>query len=85
MEAMAQGKPLLVSDKGGLPELVEDSVNGYIFHSKEELGERLMQLVTLDERAYRKMCESSLERAKALFDPQKYVEKLLEYYQEIKK
>lgn len=85
MEAMAQGKPLLVSDKGGLPELVEDGVNGYIFHSKEELGECLMQLITLDERVYRKMCESSLERAKALFDPQKYVEKLLEYYQEIKK
>lgn len=85
MEAMAQGKPLIVSDKGGLPELVEDGVNGYIYRSKEELSGRLMQLVTLDEGAYKKMCESSLERAKALFDPYKYIEKLLEYYQEIKK
>ena len=37
MEAMALGKPLIVSNLGGLPELVEQNKNGYIFTSKEEL------------------------------------------------
>ena len=29
------GRPAIVSDNGGLPELVTDGVNGYIFHGND--------------------------------------------------
>ena len=35
MEAQAMGRPAIVSDNGGLPELVTDGVNGYIFHGND--------------------------------------------------
>ena len=79
MEAMALGKPLIVSNLGGLPELVEDGVNGYIFKSKEELSDCIDKMISLDSDSYTKMCEASLTIAKESFDPIKYVKKILNY------
>lgn len=31
IEAMKYGKPVIASDRGALPELVKDGVNGYVF------------------------------------------------------
>lgn len=73
MEAMALGKPLIVSNLGGLPELVEQNKNGYIFTSKEELKESLIKMINLNEEEYKSMCNSSLEKAKELFNPYKYI------------
>ena len=79
MEAMALGKPLIVSNLGGLPELVEQNKNGYIFTSKEELKESLIKMINLNEEEYKSMCNSSLEIAKELFNPNKYFEELIKY------
>lgn len=84
MEAMALGKPLIVSNHGGLPELVEDHVNGYIYREKSELPEKLKKLMSLPAEEYEKMCDSSFKRARALFDPEQYVKKLIALYNEIK-
>ena len=84
MEAMALGKPLIVSNHGGLPELVEDHVNGYIYREKSELPEKLKKLMSLPAEEYEKMCDSSFKRARALFDPEQYITKLIALYNEIK-
>ena len=84
MEAMALGKPLIVSNMGGLPELVEDGVNGFIFENTvETLVESITKLQNLPEEAYRKMAQSSLEKAKAMFCAETYVEKLEAHYKNI--
>ena len=85
MEAMASGKPLIVSDKGGLPELVENGVNGYVFREKGELSDKLKQLMTLSEEEYDRMCKNSLERAKKLFDPVQYVGRVIALYRNVRK
>lgn len=85
MEAMALGKPLIVSDKGGLPELVEDGKNGYVYKSKEELVEALKKITTLPEKEYKSMSEESVERAKKLFDPVKYADGIIKYFNGCKK
>ena len=79
MEAMALGKPLIVSNLGGLPELVDDGVNGYIFKDKNELSTVIDKMIKLDDNLYTKMCESSVDRAKNYFNPEEYVNKLLLY------
>ena len=84
MEAMALGKPLVVSDMGGLPELVEPGKNGYVYPAAEGPGalaaalERVFALAPAD---YSAMCRASLGRARAMFDPRQYVEQLMVYYQ----
>lgn len=85
MEAMALGKPLIVSNFGGLPELVEDSVNGYIFEgTAKELAEKISKLQMLPEAMYRKMTQSSLEKAKVMFSPEAYVEQIENCYKRMK-
>ena len=85
MEAMAMGKPLIVSNNGGLPELVENGVNGYIYEkTSEQLAECIMKMLQLSEEEYNRMSEKSLNRAKNMFNPQKYVEELLNHFNSIK-
>jgi glycosyltransferase involved in cell wall biosynthesis len=79
MEAMAMGKPLIVSDNGGLPELVEDGKNGYVYSAKggaEALAKCIQKINKLNWEKYSEMMESSLDSVKELFEPTKYVQEL---------
>ena len=48
LEAMAAGNPVIATDVGGNPELVEDGMTGFLFPSgnDQQLAERLEQLLT---------------------------------------
>lgn len=77
MEAMAAGKPLIVSDKGGLPELVDQGQNGFVYHGgAEELAESIRAMLALSDEEYEAMSVNSMEKAKKLFDPMGYVQTL---------
>ena len=85
MEAMAMGKPLIVSGNGGLPELVENGINGYIYdQGTEELSQCLRAMLALSEEDYRAMSKNALEKAKYMFDAAGYVENIEQKYREIK-
>lgn len=77
MEAMAIGKPLIVSSLGGLPELVQDGKNGYIYNKDIELVEKINKTIALNDDEYLKMSNASYLMAKQLFNADEYVEKLL--------
>lgn len=82
MEAMALGKPLVVSDNGGLPELAQDGVNGFVYpaaQGAEGLAGALEKLFCLDKTAYGAMCRASMTLAQSMFDPYRYVEQLMKY------
>ena len=82
-DSMAMGKPLIVSNMGGLPELVEDGVNGYIYEkTAENLADCIRKLQQLKDEDYRAMASASLERAKKMFSPTGYVEQIESYYKE---
>lgn len=81
IEAMALGKPLVVSNYGGLPELVEDGKNGYIYDAAggdtvEALSVCLKKMLTLPEDEYRDMAQRSLAKAAEMFDPVNYVSEI---------
>ena len=83
MEAMALGKPLIVSDNGGLPELVEDGVNGYIYPAAQgarALAACIRNMRNQSPEAYHAMAQASLEKAKAMFDAENYVDEIERYY-----
>lgn len=74
MEAMNLGKPLLVSNKGGLPELVDNNINGYIFNSYEEL---LKILESLNKNGIDPLMGfNSYKKAFSMFNADDYVEKI---------
>ena len=84
MEAMALGKPLIVSSYGGLPELVENGKNGFVFNSTQELYSRINQIITLSNDEYFDFCKASMTKAEALFSPVEYVGKLLYNVKQLK-
>ena len=68
-------------EPGGLPELVEDGLNGFIYEkTAEALAESIRKLQELPEEAYRKMAQCTLEKARAMFCAENYVAYLEEYY-----
>ncbi|GAV21904.1 glycosyl transferase [Carboxydothermus pertinax] len=64
LEAMASGKPIIVTNSGGMPEVVEDGVNGFVIPKKDPkaLAEKLILLLS-DVPLRRKMGETGRKMA----------------------
>lgn len=78
MEAMALGKPLIVSNYGGLPELVDNGMNGYVYdsnsaNSTDALTASIDRMLMLSESKYMAMSLCSLTKAKEVFNAHQYV------------
>ena len=86
MEAMAAGKPLVVSSLGGLPELVEDGVTGYVYGTEaENLAQCIERVLTLSPEEYETMSAASVRKAQELFNAERYVEQLMKWYLKVRK
>jgi glycosyltransferase involved in cell wall biosynthesis len=51
LEALASAKPMIVTDSGGMPEIIRDGINGYVIPIKdfEVLASRIIQLLVDDQ------------------------------------
>lgn len=84
MEALAKGKPLIVSNLGGLPELVKDGKNGFIYQSGniEELKACVTKLFALNDSEYKTFQDCSIEIAKKNHNSEKYIESLIHFVEQ---
>ena len=50
LESLASGKPMIVTDSGGMPEIIQDGITGYVIPIKdfEVLASRIIQLLSDD-------------------------------------
>ena len=83
LEAMACGKPVIASNVGGIPFVVEDGKTGLLFESEnvEELVEKIMLLLR-DEEMRAKMGEAGRNRARG-FTWERSAEMTVEVYKEV--
>jgi 1,2-diacylglycerol 3-alpha-glucosyltransferase len=65
MEAMASGLPVVASNSMAIPELVKDSINGFLFEpgNGDDAGEKILKLIN-DKALRQKMSLGSLENIK---------------------
>ncbi|HIS36210.1 TPA: glycosyltransferase family 4 protein [Candidatus Scatousia excrementigallinarum] len=85
MEAMAAGKPVIVSNLGGLPEFVDDGITGYIVPAKdaEKFAEAIKKMSDMPSKDLLAMGQAATQKAKSMFDAQKYAREVIEKYKEI--
>lgn len=85
IESQVNGKPVIASRIGGIPEIVRDSVNGFLFESKNihSLIESINLAESISEAKYRELSHAAREHAETYFDKEIYYEKLIKVYNEI--
>lgn len=76
IEAMACGTPVLAFNKGSMPEIIQDGINGFIVSGIEEMAEKMNAVVNISREACRSTVESK-------FTQVKMVKKYIEVYKEI--
>ena len=81
MEAMAEGRPVVATRVGGVPEVVGDGETGLLVEPGDPgaLAERICELLGDPERA-RRMGERGRQRAAAEFDVRMMVERMQQVY-----
>lgn len=85
LEAYSHGKPVIASDIGGIPEIVEDGMTGFLFQRKnaEQLRDIIYKCAHMDNDTYLKMSNSAYQLAKKKFSPENYYQKLISIYNEV--
>jgi glycosyltransferase involved in cell wall biosynthesis len=84
LEAMASGTPVIASRVGGLPEIVEDGVTGFLIQPGDvgELRERLEQVLR-DRHLAAQLGRGARERVLELFTWDACAERCVEAYREL--
>ena len=82
IEASACEKPVVVSNAGGLPEVVEDGVTGIIVPKHDEVSAaNAIEKLLLDEELRIQMGQNGRKRVKELFDWNHNVAQMIDIYQ----
>lgn len=84
VEAMAMGKPVVVSDVGALPEIVSDGESGYVVKDgdMDGLAARMVELAS-NERLRRSMGEAGQKRVRQRFDLKQTIKELQDIYKHL--
>jgi glycosyltransferase involved in cell wall biosynthesis len=84
VEAMAAGKPVIGTRVGGIPEIIEDGVTGFLVPpgSPEELARAIIRILQDPDLAQR-MGAVGRERAETRFSPERYVTQVQQVYEEL--
>ena len=78
-ESFAMGKPVIGASIGGIPELVENGVHGFLYRAGDPEALRAAIRKMLSDSSTRKqMGEAARTRAETLFDPRVHYQKMIE-------
>ncbi|MDP2631974.1 MAG: glycosyltransferase [Candidatus Uhrbacteria bacterium] len=84
LEAMAVGRPVIVSDVGALKEVVEDGVSGRVFRAGDvhDLANKLNEFIH-DVNYSNSMGEASLQRAEVIGNAERHLVEVMQIYADI--
>jgi len=81
-ESLAMGKPVIGSNMGGIPELIKNGEDGYIFEqgNVDELMELLGRMIG-DKTHLAALGKAARVKAEKIFDPDMHYNKMISFYQ----
>ncbi|RJX18276.1 MAG: glycosyltransferase family 1 protein [Desulforudis sp.] len=82
LEAMASGKPIIASRIGGIPELVEDEITGFLFEpfNVKQLAEKIKLVGELSPEQIKEIGQRAREKVETGNSKDKYLEKIIPIY-----
>lgn len=84
LEAMASGLPVISTKVGGIPEMIEDGVNGFLVTpgKKEELSKRLVELLG-NTKLKETMARNNIEKIDSMFRLDRVVSRFFAEYRDL--
>lgn len=84
LEAIASGTPVIASSVGGVPEVIEHNVNGYLFSvgDVDALAEEIIRAINLDDAKRLEIVTKGRETAELHFSESKVIGQISELYAE---
>lgn len=82
-EAMAMGKPVVVTRRGMLPELVENGVNGFVLDESPDAFCQTFLALIRDDRLRKTMGSASYEIARRKFRIEDQAKEVEDFYQQV--
>src|SRR5690606_15493326 len=84
VEAQACGLPVIVSNVGGLPEVVENNVTGLVVENENiELFAESMKTLIQDEKLRKQFSKNAIDRVKKYYDWEKNLDLMISIYERI--
>jgi glycosyltransferase involved in cell wall biosynthesis len=85
IEAYTLGTPAIGSRIGGIPEFIQDGINGFLFEpsSVEQLKQAIGKALELSPEAYAAMCSEAQTFAANNFTEEAYYQKLIALYNDV--
>lgn len=86
VEAMASGRPAIVSEGAGASELIEDGRNGYLFPAEDApaLADRIRKVVSASPDELRRVGGAAQETVRTHLDPARVAEARLGVYRSVR-
>jgi glycosyltransferase involved in cell wall biosynthesis len=83
LEAFAWGKPVIGSRIGGIPEMIEDGINGYLFEpaNADDLREKWTTFLNLPAEKADAMGRSARQKVELAYTAEAHYEKLIKVYE----
>ena len=85
LEGYAHGKPVIGSMIGGIPEIVKDNINGFLFEAKnvDELVSVIFRTQALKKETYIEMAKNARFYSEQNSTPESYYQELIEIYNDV--
>lgn len=85
LQALAKGKIVVASDIAGLSEIIQDGNTGFLAQpgEPEDFARTIEKALNLTDDEYKSMSKSIVEYAKDRCDAKKYIENLIDIYEQL--
>ena len=82
LEALAFGKPVLGARIGGIPEMIDEGVNGYLFASGnvDDLSEKLELFLSMSDEDIRDMGKAARQKIETQYSAELHYARLMDIY-----
>jgi glycosyltransferase involved in cell wall biosynthesis len=82
LESFAYGKPVIGSRIGGIPEMIDDGINGFLFESGNaiDLKNKLELILGISDKEIREMGKAARQKVEKHFNAELHYKRLIDVY-----